>query len=111
VHVSCRHELLIVVIDALELGDVADGTYGGTTNFAGALGDVIGDGEDLFSLLIKKEMVVAKMRTAHLQSPAGSQGVEFAPRTGPGISWSTRSATEAGVIAMDSASAHSSGDP
>ena len=65
-HVAGRDELLIVVRNALQLGNVTDGANGGASDLAYALGDVVRDGEDLFTLLIEKKMVVAEMRTAHV---------------------------------------------
>jgi hypothetical protein len=37
-----------------------------SANFARPLGDVVGHGEDLFSLLVQEQMIVAKMAAAHM---------------------------------------------
>ena len=46
--------------------DVADRVERGSTDFAGALGDVVGHRKNLRSVLIEEQMVVAKMRPAHV---------------------------------------------
>ena len=46
--------------------DVADRVERGSTDFAGALGDVVGHRKNLRSVLIEEQMVVAKMPPAHM---------------------------------------------
>src|SRR4051812_20973907 len=50
-HVVRRYKLLLVVAEALVSADVPDGADRGAADLAGALGEVIGHGEDLRRLL------------------------------------------------------------
>ncbi len=50
----------------LMLGDIADRTQRDAADLAHAFGDLVGGGEDLLGLLIEQQMIVAKMRTAHM---------------------------------------------
>lgn len=52
-HVAGGHKFLIVVDDALQLGNVTDGADGRAPDFANALGDIVGDFEDLSGLFIE----------------------------------------------------------
>jgi hypothetical protein len=45
---------------------VTNGSYGLATNFANSLGDVICHGEELISMIIEKQVIVAEMRPAHM---------------------------------------------
>src|SRR5580698_7713589 len=65
-HVAGGHKLLVVIGDALQLGDVADGADGGATYLANALGDGVGDGKNLIGVLVEQKVVVAEMGSAHM---------------------------------------------
>ena len=55
---------LVVIFQALVAGDVADGVERRAADFAGALGDIVGHGEDLLGLLVEEQMVIAEMASA-----------------------------------------------
>src|ERR1700693_3740697 len=65
-HLFGRDKLVIVVRQALMARDVTDRTDGGSAKFARPLGDVVRHGEDLRSLLVQEQVVVAKVWTAHV---------------------------------------------
>ena len=65
----------VVVGDALQPGDIADRMDRGAAHLAHALGDVVGDGEDLVGLLVEQQMVVAEMRPADM--PVEILGLEI----------------------------------
>src|SRR5579871_3219282 len=65
-HVLRRDVVGVVVGDALDAIDLADRAQRTAADLAGALGDVIGHGEDLLGLLIEQQVIVAKMRTGHM---------------------------------------------
>ena len=56
----------IIVGQALVVRDVTNGMQGEAADLSGAFGDVVGHLENLFGLLIEQEMVVSKMRAAHV---------------------------------------------
>jgi hypothetical protein len=60
-HVPRRDEFLIVIFEALVSGDVADRAERRTADLARALGDIVGDREDLSCLLAQEQVVVAEM--------------------------------------------------
>ena len=52
--------------------DIADRAQSGSSDFAGALGDIIGHIEDLFSLFVEQQVIIAKvpeheMKKKHVQ--------------------------------------------
>lgn len=49
------------LLDRLVARDIADRSNGGVARLSGALGDRIGDGEDLCGLLIKKQVIVPEV--------------------------------------------------
>lgn len=51
----------VAVEDRLVARDIADRSNGGVARLSGALGDRIGDGEDLCGLLIKKQVIVPEV--------------------------------------------------
>ena len=63
-HVGRRHEARVVVLDALQLGNLADRAQRGAADLADALGDVVGRGENLLGLLVEQQVIVAEMRAA-----------------------------------------------
>jgi len=65
-HVLRRDEVGIVVGYALQAGDMADGADRGPADFAHALGNVVCHGEDLVAVVVEEQMVIAKMRAAHV---------------------------------------------
>ena len=62
-HVERRDILVVVVVDALMPGDIADRAERQPADLAHALGDVIGHADDLFALLVKEKMIVAEVRS------------------------------------------------
>src|SRR5271170_5356422 len=65
-HVLRRHVLLVVVLQPLMLRDVADGPESSSAEFACPLGDIVRHREDLSTLIIEQQMVIAEMRAAHV---------------------------------------------
>jgi hypothetical protein len=65
-YVNGRDGRFIVVFQALVAGDVADGAERETAEFSGALGDVVGHGENLLTLLVEKKVIVAEMAAGHV---------------------------------------------
>lgn len=51
----------VFFLDRLVARDIADRSNGGVARLSGALGDRIGDGEDLCGLLIKKQVIVPEV--------------------------------------------------
>ena len=62
--IAGRHELGVVVLDGLELGDMADRAERGAADLADPLGHVVGGGEDVRGLLVQHQVVVAEVRPA-----------------------------------------------
>src|ERR1700722_17506046 len=56
-HIERVYVLGVVVFNALQAGDMADGADGDAADLAHALGDVVGHGEDLVAVLVEGEMV------------------------------------------------------
>lgn len=65
-HVLGRDEIGVVVREALQALDVADGAEHGAAQLARPLDDVVGDGEDLRALLVEQEVVVAEVEAGHV---------------------------------------------
>jgi hypothetical protein len=65
-HILRDHELCIIVLDALQATDLADGSQGYASDLAHALGDRVGDGENLVPVLIQQQMIVAEVRTRNM---------------------------------------------
>jgi hypothetical protein len=65
-HIGGSHELRIVVGDSLQTSYVSDGSDRRSTDLADPFGYVVGDGEYLASVIVKKQVVVAKMSSAHM---------------------------------------------
>ena len=65
-HVVRRHELRIVVEDALQAADVPDRAQRHAAELAHPLRDRVRSGEDLVGMLVEKEVIVAKMRPRHV---------------------------------------------
>jgi hypothetical protein len=61
-----RDEVLVVVLEGLQAGDVTDGPQRQTADLADALGDIVADRKYLLLLLVKQQMVIAEMRTADM---------------------------------------------
>ena len=74
-HLAGGDELLVVVLDRLQLGDVADRAQRGAADLADALGDLVGGGEDRGGLLVEQQVVVAEMRPADV--PVEILGLEI----------------------------------
>ena len=94
-HVLRRHVVGVVVLDALQARDLADGVQRGAADLADALGHRVGHGEDLIALLVEQQVVVAEMRAAHVPvevlglevdgEGVGEQRVERAGQIADGI--------------------------
>src|SRR6201998_694320 len=65
-HALCSYEVPIVVRNSLEPRNVADGAVRGSANLPGALGCFVGYREYLVSVVIEKQMIIAKVRSAHM---------------------------------------------
>src|SRR4029077_1868771 len=65
-HVLRAHILGVVVQNALQAGDVADGTDGGASDLPRPCGDGVGGSEYLIALLVQQEVIVAEVRTRHV---------------------------------------------
>ena len=65
-HVERIDILGVVIAEALQARHVTDGSNRDAADLAHALGDVIGHRKDLVGVLIEQEMVVAKVRSAHV---------------------------------------------
>ena len=65
-HIERLDVFRVVVFDPLHPAYLARRTQGRTTDFADALGHRIGHGKELVGLLVEEEMVIAKMRPAHV---------------------------------------------
>src|SRR6185437_13193888 len=65
-HVLRRHEVGVVVLDALQASDMADRAQRGAAQLAGALGQFVGHFENLLRLLVQQQVIVAEMRSADM---------------------------------------------
>ena len=63
-HLARRDIVLVVVLDRLELCDLADRLHRGAADLADALGKLVGGGENRVRLLVEHQMVVAEMPAA-----------------------------------------------
>ena len=60
---------------SLVTGDVRGGADGRTADLAGALGDVIGHGEDLLGMLVEEQVIVAEIGAGDV--PVEAPGLEI----------------------------------
>ena len=65
-HFQGVDEILVVIRDALQAGDVADGANGGAAELAHALGDRSVMAKNLRGLLVQQKVIVAEVRPAHV---------------------------------------------
>ena len=65
-HVFRRHEVGVVVQQALQFLDVADGADRGAPQLAYTLGNGIGGRVDLVSLLVEQQVEITEMRAGHV---------------------------------------------
>ena len=65
----------VVVGQALVARDISDRMQGQPADLAGALGDRVGHGEDLFALLVQEQVVVTEVVPAHM--PVEILGLEI----------------------------------
>jgi len=65
-HVCGGDEFGVVIGDALNAGNVADGADRGAADFANALGDFVGAFEELVGVIVEKQVVVAEVRSGHV---------------------------------------------
>src|SRR5579872_5639567 len=63
-HIERIDILRIVIAEALQAANVADRSNRSATDFAHALGDIVGHRKNLAGLLIEQEVVVPKVRSA-----------------------------------------------
>ena len=84
-HVAGGHTALVIVLDALQLGNLADRPQGDAADLAHAFGDIIGRGENLLGLLVEQQMIVAEMRAADV--PVEILGLDVERERGARISF------------------------
>jgi len=65
-HVFRRYKFAVVVLQALVFRDVADGAERGAADLSRPLGDIIRHFKDLVAMIIKEQMVIAKMASTHV---------------------------------------------
>src|SRR5581483_5245930 len=65
-HFDRLHEVFVVIANALVLGDVADRAQRQSADLAHALRKLVGGPENLLGLFVEEQVVVAKMRAAHV---------------------------------------------
>jgi hypothetical protein len=65
-HISGVNVARVVIRESLQACDVPDGPYRSSTYLPYAFGYLIGDGEHLIRMIVEEQMVVAKMRAAHV---------------------------------------------
>ena len=61
-----RHELGVVILDGLKLGDMADRAERRATDLADPLGHIVGRAVDVRGLFVEQKVVIAEMRPAHV---------------------------------------------
>src|ERR1022692_5195434 len=65
-HARGGDKFLVIIDDALKSGDLTDRTQGPPADLSDALRNCIGCSEYLLTLLIEKQVIVAKMRPRHM---------------------------------------------
>src|SRR5260370_16999321 len=65
-YIQSRYKVCVVVQDPLQSADVTDRAQRRPTDLPNTLGDRVGGGEDLLTLLIQQEVIVAKMGSRHV---------------------------------------------
>jgi hypothetical protein len=65
-HIEGIDIVRVVIAETLQAGNVPDRSNRGAADLAHALGDVVGHRKDLAGLVIEQEVIVAKMRSAHM---------------------------------------------
>src|SRR5215831_18966499 len=65
-HIHGRDEICVVVQDSLQAGDVTNRPKRRAAYLANAFCNCVSRGEDLLTLFVKKQVIVAKMRTRHV---------------------------------------------
>ncbi len=65
-HVARRHEILVVVLDLRELGDLADGAQRDAADLADPLGQIVDRTENLVALFIEHQMIITEMPAADM---------------------------------------------
>ena len=65
-HIFSSNIFRVVIGDALQARDLANGSNGEPADLAGALGNVVCHCEDLVGLVIEKQMVIAKVGATHV---------------------------------------------
>ena len=63
-HIDSRHVILVVVFDALQLGDLSDRADRGAADLAGAFSEYVDTAFQLLALFVEQEVIVAEMRPA-----------------------------------------------
>ncbi len=88
-HVDGGNVVLVVVLDSLQLRDLADRPDRSAADLAGPLGQNIDAGSELVALLIEQKVVVAKMRAADVPMEILGLHVERKRRKGDLVSLKT----------------------
>ena len=65
-HVGRGDEVGVVVRNSLQTCDVPDGSDCGSADLTDTLSDIVRNCEDLIGMVVKQEMVVAKVRATHV---------------------------------------------
>ena len=65
-HFQGADERLVVVLDRLQLGDMADRPQRGLAELAHPFGQRVDHGVDLVAVLVEQQVIVAEMRPAHV---------------------------------------------
>jgi hypothetical protein len=65
-HVCRSNELGIIIANALEPGEVPDGANGCPILFSHSLRDIVGHGNKLTAMIVKKRMEIAEVNPGHV---------------------------------------------
>ena len=67
-HVARTDKVLVIVLDGLELGDLADGMDGAGAQLPYPFRQLVDGGENLGRLVVEQQMIVAEMRPRDMRS-------------------------------------------
>jgi hypothetical protein len=75
-HVVWRDEVRVIVGNSLKTRDMSDGADRGAAKLPGPFSEVISHGKELIAMVVQQQVVVAKMRAAHVPVKVLSLEVE-----------------------------------